>query len=111
MKRIRSTKTLIGGLCSLILVVLPSCMQVSAEEKTIQVRVIGDPDEGYGYELWQEGKRLIRQENLPALPGNVRCPDSTCARRIGQLAARRIEEGHFPPTLKREEVEALMQGP
>ena len=88
-----------------------ACQPHVSESSTVEVRLIEVKEAGYGYEIWQQGKRLIRQESLPSLPGKVVCPDQACAERVGNAVAQQIRTGHFPPTLSREEVERLRKTP
>jgi hypothetical protein len=62
---------------------------------------------GYGYTLLRDGKPLIRQPFVPAVPGRMPFPDSLTARRAGELALRKLDAGEFPPALSREELQAL----
>ncbi len=93
----------------LLLCTLSACVQPTSMSTGHELRIIGSDASGYGYEIWKEGKRLIRQENLPTFEGIVRCPDRACAQRIGEVILQKLNEGQFPPTMEREEIEKLME--
>ncbi|MEZ4849109.1 MAG: DUF4907 domain-containing protein [Bacteroidia bacterium] len=85
----------------IIALLFVNCSKNPGNANLPELRVTGNESIGYGYEIWENGKCRIRQENLPALSGNIRCPSQSCAEKIGQLALnKKMLEGQFPPTLK-----------
>lgn len=73
------------------------------------VQVIPGARGGFGYEIRQQGKALIRQPFVPAYPGSQGFPDSLSAHSAGQLVLRKLRAGLFPPTLSRREVDSLLK--
>lgn len=92
----------------LLLCTLSACVQPESAPTDHELRIIGTEASGYGYEIWKEGKCLIRQENLPTFEGEMRCPNKDCAKRIGAVVLQKLDAGHFPPTVEREEIESLL---
>lgn len=74
------------------------------------MRVIPGQGGGYGYEVLQGGKALIRQPFVPAYPGSQGFPDSLSARSAGLRVLQKLQAGQFPPTLSRSEVDSILSG-
>ena len=85
----------------------PGQLQASNKPESARtVRVIAS-DAGFGYEIWNDGKRVILQRHIPAVEGNLPFPDSLLARKTGELCAEKIRNGIFPPSLTLVEVEGV----
>ena len=51
---------------------------------------------GWGYDIFYQEKAIIHQPYLPAVAGNVPCPDRSSARRISRYVISRLEAGESP---------------
>ena len=63
---------------------------------------------GFGYEILNEGKVLIRQTQAPALAGLVMIPTAAKARKLGRKVCEKLDKGQWPPSLNAEEVEEVL---
>ena len=84
----------------------PPASAVKADAKPVHT-IIEAPNGTFGYEIRSGGKLLVRQLNLPGLPGNNGCATKADAEKLAQLVIKKIENGEMPPTVKREELQAL----
>jgi len=68
--------------------------------------VVVETENGYGYQIYIDGKLSINQPNIPALPGTVGFEREADACKIAELAVSKIKQGIMPPTITLEELEA-----
>ena len=59
----------------------------------------------WGFEIYADGKRLIRQLSIPSLPGNRGFGTRELARKAGDLMVDKLRQGQMPPTLTKEELQ------
>ncbi len=59
----------------------------------------------WGFEIYADGKRLIRQLSIPALPGNRGFATQELARKAGGLMVDKLRQGQMPPSLTKEELQ------
>lgn len=73
----------------------PERLQV--ESRTYETQdSIGRPN-GWGYDLYVNGKRTIHQPIIPAVSGNIPFHTEADARKTGEFAAKKMQEsGNFP---------------
>lgn len=63
------------------------------------------PDHTWGYIILMDGKPLIRQTSIPALPGNRGFSNRTRAKRAARLVIDKLHRGEMPPVLTKEELQ------
>lgn len=63
------------------------------------------PDHTWGYVISMDGKPLIRQTSIPALPGNRGFSSRTRAQRAAGLVVDKLRRGEMPPALTKEELQ------
>lgn len=62
---------------------------------------------GWFYEIKSDEKLIVRQENIPAIPGNYAFQDSIQASRVAELMMDKMENGIFPPSISIKELDNL----
>ncbi len=73
-----------------------------------QVALIPASDSTYGYDILMDGRILIHQPHIPALPGNRGFASEEDARRVAEFVVRRMRKNVFPPSVTRDEVDSLL---
>ena len=82
--------------------------QANAPANTkLTYKIIDAPDHTYGYDVFADGKLLIHQTSIPALPGNEGCKTKADASKVAQLVISKIKKGEMPPTVTIEELKKL----
>jgi len=67
---------------------------------------------GWGYELFQNGKRIISQPVIPAMQGNHYFASEELAKKVGLFAAKKMEKSGGLPALSLKELDSLgVKGP
>lgn len=61
----------------------------------------------WGYEIFAEGRLMISQKSVPALPGNNGFKEQDQAMKVAELVMEKIRKGEMPPTITVEELNAL----
>jgi hypothetical protein len=59
---------------------------------------------GWGYNIYIDGKLIVHQENIPALPGNDGFKTEADAKRVAGLVVDKIKKNIMPPSLSTEEL-------
>jgi hypothetical protein len=73
-------------------------IKANIEIKTYKVEV------GWGYDISVDGKLVVHQTNIPALPGNGGFKTEADARKVAELAVEKIRKNIMPPSLSVEEL-------
>ncbi|MFN0189155.1 MAG: DUF4907 domain-containing protein [Bacteroidia bacterium] len=63
--------------------------------------------EGYGFDIYQEGKMMIHQNSIPAIQGNKGFNTEEDAKAVGALMLYRISNGIMPPSISIEDLDSL----
>ena len=58
----------------------------------------------YGYEIYDGGKRLIRQSSIPTLPGNRGFANTSDAEKVAELVILKLKRGEWPPRITKQEL-------
>lgn len=58
----------------------------------------------YGYEIYDGGKRLIRQSSIPTLPGNRGFANTSDAEKVAALVILKLKRGEWPPRITKQEL-------
>jgi hypothetical protein len=74
---------------------------------TYMVQDSADKQKGWGYELYVNGKRTIRQPIIPAVPGNDAFATENDAKKIGELAAYKMRATGSFPTISIHDLDSL----
>ena len=70
-------------------------------------KIIGAPDHTYGYDVFGDGKLMIHQTSVPALPGNEGFKTKDDATKVVLLVIAKIKKGEMPPTISVDEIKTL----
>ncbi len=68
---------------------------------------IGGKSKGWGYDIFVDGKRMIRQPIIPGIAGNNAFRTEEEARKVGQLAADKMKRTGSLPTIQPAELDSL----
>jgi hypothetical protein len=69
--------------------------------------IIDAPHHTYGYDVFADGKLLLHQTSLPALPGNEGFKTKQGATKLALLVIDKIKKGEMPPTISIDEMKTL----
>ena len=70
-------------------------------------KIIPSVDNTYGYEILINGKTLIRQKNIPGLPGLNGFKRKTDAEKTAQLVLKKLSAGIMPPSIDKNELDSM----
>ena len=70
-------------------------------------RIIHSELNTYGYEILINGKVLIRQKNIPGLPGNKGFVKKSDAIKTATLVIEKLRQGIMPPTITANDLSKL----
>lgn len=77
------------------------------QQTTYTYKIITLPDKTYGYDVFANGKLLVHQANIPAMPGNSGFATKKDATKVAELVIRKLKDGIMPPTITVEELRQL----
>ena len=69
--------------------------------------IIDAPNHTYGYDVFADGRLLIHQTSVPALPGNEGFQTKEEATKVALLVIEKINKGEMPPTISIDEMTKL----
>lgn len=75
--------------------------------KSYSFEIILNKDKTFGYKILVDGKVMINQESMPAVPGNKGFPRKIDAERMADLVILKITNGVMPPTITVHEVDSI----
>jgi hypothetical protein len=70
-------------------------------------KVIGAPKQTYGYDVIADGRLMIHQPSVPALPGNEGFKTNEDASKVAALVIGKIRKGEMPPTINTDDLKKL----
>ena len=70
-------------------------------------KIIDAPNHTYGYDVFGDGKLMIHQTSVPALPGNEGFKTKDDATKVALLVIEKIRKGEMPPTISIDEMKTL----
>jgi hypothetical protein len=79
----------------------------SAENKNLSYKIISSINKTWGYDIYNNGKLIIHQPSIPALPGNTGFKAKPDAEKVAQLVINKVKKGEMPPTVTTQELTAL----
>jgi hypothetical protein len=62
---------------------------------------------GWGYEVWQDGAMVIKQEHIPAVQGIRAFSSQEQAQKAAEIIKAKLEQGIFPPTMSMAELQSI----
>ncbi len=74
---------------------------------TLTYVITNVPNGTFGYDILSNGKLFVRQQNIPGQPGTSGCATRGDAENLAQLIISKIKQGMMPPTVTKEELNAL----
>ena len=88
--------------------------QIQAEKKAnpyananLKTEVFSNPDKTFGYQVLLNGSPMIRQPNIPGVPGNAGFRDESKAKKTAELVLLKIRKNIMPPAITTEELDSL----
>ena len=73
----------------------------------LSYKIIDAPNKTFGYDVYADGKLMIHQQSIPAMPGNEGFTTKAEAEKVAQLVMGKIRKGEMPPTVTVEELKKL----
>lgn len=83
----------------------PSASQV--QESKLTYKIIEALNGTFGYQVHADGRLLINQTSIPALPGNNGFRTRQQAAKVAELVITKIRKGEMPPTVMVEDLKKL----
>ena len=65
----------------------------------ITTKIIPSANKTFGYEIIVKGKTLVRQPNIPSLPGNDGFATREKAQKVAEFVVKKIRKNEMPPTV------------
>lgn len=81
--------------------------QVNITFSDTTYRIIPSLSNTYGYEILIHQKVVIRQQNIPGLPGNNGFVKVEDAKKVAELMLKKLRDGIMPPTIEKKELDSL----
>ena len=79
----------------------------SFSKAKLTYKIISAKNKSWGYDIYVEGKLLIHQSSVPALPGNEGFKSKQAAGKVATKIIEKIRKGENPPSVTIEEMKAL----
>jgi hypothetical protein len=73
----------------------------------LKTDVFVNEDKSFGYQVFLNGSPMIRQPNIPGLPGNAGFRDEAKAKKTADLVLLKIRRNIMPPAITTEELDSL----
>ena len=70
-------------------------------------KIIDAPKHTYGYDVFADGRLMIHQTSVPALPSNEGFKTKEDATKVALLVIEKIKKGEMPPTISIDEIKKL----
>jgi hypothetical protein len=65
----------------------------------ITTKIIPSANKTFGYEILLNGKTLVRQPSVPAMPGNNGFTTKERAQKVADFVVKKIKKNEMPPTV------------
>ena len=65
----------------------------------ISIKIIPSVNKTFGYDILVQGKQLIHQPNIPAMPGNEGFKTKKSAQKVAEFVEKKIRKNEMPPTV------------
>jgi hypothetical protein len=73
----------------------------------LRMKIIAAPNNTYGYDILKNGRILIHQPQIPALPGNEGFKTEEKAEKVAEFVIHKIRQNIFPPSITIQELDSL----
>ena len=73
----------------------------------ITIKIIPAANKTFGYEILLNGRPLVRQLSIPALPGNDGFATKGSAQKVADFVVKKIRNNEMPPTVTIEDLNSL----
>ena len=77
------------------------------KNSNLTYNIIDAPDNTFGYDVFVDGKLMIHQTSIPAMPGNDGFKTKEDATKVAEMVMYKIRKGEMPPTVTPEEMKKL----
>jgi hypothetical protein len=77
------------------------------EKANLTSKIIDAANHTFGYDILLDGKTLIHQPSIPAMPGNEGFKNKCDAEKTAKLVISKIRKGEMPPTITVEELKNM----
>jgi len=74
---------------------------------TFTYQVFENKNKTFGYKIFRDGKAMINQESMPAVPGNSGFHKKQQAEKMATFVIQKINKGVMPPTVSVTEVDSI----
>lgn len=74
---------------------------------TLTYKIIGSEAEGFGYDVFADGKMVIHQPGIPGQPGIKGFRTKADSKKVAELVVRKLKNKEMPPTVSEEELRTL----
>lgn len=95
----------------MLFLVLPAALCAQAPQTkstaTLTHKIIDNGNGSFGYDIYSNGKLLVRQPTIPAVSGNAGFKTKADAERTAVFVEGKIRKGEMPPTVTVEELKKL----
>jgi len=82
--------------------------EVNAYANTkLTYKIIDAPNHTFCYDVYADGKLMIHQTSIPAMPGNEGFKTKAEAEKVAKLVIDKIKKGEMPPTVTVMELQNL----
>lgn len=85
----------------------PSQNESAIQNAALTYIIIDAPNSTFGYDVLMDGKLMIHQTSIPAMPGNDGFSSKDDAAKVAELVMYKIRKGEMPPTVTTEELKSL----
>jgi hypothetical protein len=80
--------------------------KITSEQPKFSFKTI-EQENGWGYEIYQDGKLFILQPHIPAVDGLRYFAEIQYAEKTAKFIIHKLEKGIIPPTISRNELDSL----
>jgi hypothetical protein len=80
---------------------------VNLPEDLYSLKTTFSPENGWGYQILNNGELYINQPHMPSVPGNEGFDSEEKATTTGEYIIYKLDNGFFPPTISPEELDSL----
>jgi len=77
-----------------------------ADKSKTEVRVFKG-EQGWGYDIYVQGKKYIHQTTIPSIPGGSGFASKKDAKKVGELVVAKIAQNEMPPSVTPNELNDL----
>ncbi len=79
----------------------------SAPKYEVKVFTVESPAVGFGYKILVDGVAKLSQNVIPSIPGSKAFSSPENAMKAAKFVIHKLENGEFPPSVNKEELDSL----